>query len=132
MQLSSIAPPPRSSQLIQPLRILVCPIEVVRGLVKLPFAFLSHWRRAGQKRSDLLTAQRLERSSHFQRLLQDGKRIASGDDHAGRQREGVLEAFDRLSGLALKDQAIAHGLHAQYSDVVLYQDGKHFLFEAVV
>src|SRR5882762_9673629 len=57
--------------LVQPLRILIRPIEVVRRLIKFPFAFLGYRCRASQESGDLFTAQGFEGSCNFKRLLQD-------------------------------------------------------------
>jgi hypothetical protein len=43
-----------------------------------------------------------------------------------------VQALGGRGGLAIENNFVAHGLHAEHSDIVLNQHGEHFLFEALI
>src|SRR5713101_9063103 len=69
----------------QPLRVLIDPVEMVARLVQLVPPALGNCRGLRQQLRDLGLAQRLKTARRLQRLLKNGRRIAAGDDDAGRQ-----------------------------------------------
>src|SRR5579863_451625 len=64
-------------------------------------------------------------------LLKDRHRITAGDDDAGRKIHRVREALGWCDSLALKDDVVAHGFHAEHADTVLDQNRQDSLFETV-
>src|SRR5271165_99743 len=116
--------------LAKPLGIGVRAVEIVIRFVqfKLPsFRSLCGFRK---NRCNLGRVEWLKTTGCLQSLLKNGQRIATGDDHTGGKIHGVVKAFHRGSCFALENEMVAHGLHAEYPDVVFEQDGKHLLFEA--
>ncbi len=55
-----------------------------------------------------------------------------GDDDAGGQIHGEMEALDRKKCVASEKQPGAHGLHAEDADFIFDEDGKDFLPKAFV
>jgi hypothetical protein len=64
-------------------------------------------------------------------LLQDGHRVAAGDDHARRKIHRVIQTLGRRNGLALKDDVVAHRFHAKHPNTVLCQNREDSFFETV-
>jgi hypothetical protein len=52
-------------------------------------------------------------------LLKDRHRIAASDDDTGGEIHRLMETLDRCNGLALKDEVVANGLHAEYPNATL-------------
>src|SRR5208283_4590403 len=74
----------------------------------------------------------MEVPSQIQCLLQYRHRVTAGDHNAGRQTERVAQALDRRDLAALQNDGVAHRLHAEHTDVLLLQDGKHDFLEALI
>src|SRR5258705_3898280 len=99
-------------------------------LVEFKLSALASLGSLFQYSRNLLRAQWLKAARRIQRLLQDLYRIASGDYYASGKAHGIVQALDGAHCLALENERVAHGLHAQHADVLLHQNRKHLGFEA--
>src|SRR6266850_2238083 len=106
--------------LAQPLRILISTVEVVACLVQLKLSRLGSFGGFRQHDRDLLLVQGSKAAGRIQRLLQDSHRIASRDYYAGGKVHGIVQAFNGADRLTLKKEGVAHRLHTQDADVLLY------------
>src|SRR5271165_2793604 len=117
--------------LTQPLRILVRTIEVVAGFVALELSFARGGSGLCQQRCHIVGSHRFKAAGRLQRLLQNLERVATGDDHAGRQVHGVVQTFDRRGRLAVEDQFVPQRFHAEHSNPVLDQNRENLFLKAV-
>src|SRR5437879_10736352 len=106
----------------QPLWIMVSSVKVMGGLVLLELAVPCGLGSLGQEACDFIFTHGLEGPHGFESLLENGQRIATGDDHAGGQIHRVMQALERSGSLALQDDVVAHRLHGEHADIVLHQD----------
>src|SRR4029077_1746978 len=120
------------SGLAEPLRIVDRAVEIVGGLVALELAIASGLLRSSEEGSDFRGAERLETAGSVKSLLDVGERFAAGDDDAGGQIHGEVEALDGGKSIAAKEQTCAHGLHAENTDFIFHKNGKDFLAKAFV
>src|SRR5258708_3037247 len=85
----------------QPLRILVCSIEVVRSFVAFELAFSGRHGSLREQSRDFGLAQWLETARSIERLPKNLQRITSSNHHARGQVHGVMQAFYRGCSLAV-------------------------------
>jgi hypothetical protein len=121
-----------TSPSFQPLRIVERTVKIMRRFVEFILPALRSSCSLRQKGGHLFPAQGLEGAGNLQRLLQNRERIATGNDDAGRQVQGILQAFHRFGRLTPEDQAVAHGFHAQHAYVVFQKHRQYFFLETVV
>jgi hypothetical protein len=95
--------------LFQPLRIVERTVEVVSRFVKLILSPLGSFFSLREECGHLSLTQGMKGTSHLQGLLQNRKRVATCNDDAGWQIQGIPQAFYRFDRFALEDQAVSQG-----------------------
>src|SRR5207248_9843139 len=78
----------------QPLRMVSCRIEVLRGFEKFVIASCGGLFGFPQESGNLFLSHWLECSCCFKGLVEDLRAIDSSDDDRGRQVHGVVQAID--------------------------------------
>ena len=115
------------------------PLGIVKGSVEMMAGFVEFMRTSlcglgspGQQSRDLRLAQGPEIAGGRQRMLKNGERVASSNDHTGREAHCIVEAFQWIDRLALQNERIAQRLHPQYADVFRQQYREHFFLETII
>jgi hypothetical protein len=62
---------------------------------------------------------RLKTTSRLESLLKERHRIAASEDDIGGEIHRLMETLDRCNGLALEDEVVANGLHAEHPNATL-------------
>ncbi len=119
------------SALAKPLRVGDGAVEVVSCFVEFELAGLRRLCGLGEKSCYLRRVHRLKSPGGLEGLVKDRKRIAACDDNAGGKIHRIVQTLDCGSGLALENEMVAHGFHAENPHVVPGQDRQHFLLETV-
>ena len=107
-------------------------VEIARGLVTFKPAIPRRLGGLRQQFGDLRFIHGPKTARGLQGLLKDGQGIATGDDDAGGQIHGKVEALDGGKSIAAEEETCAHGLHAENTDFILHKNGKDFLTKAFV
>ena len=107
-------------------------VEIVGGLVAFELAVAGGLLCSGKQGSGVGGGERFETARDVKSLLDVGQRFATGDDDAGGQIHGKVEALDGGKSIAAEEETCAHGLHAENTDFILHKNGKDFLTKAFV
>lgn len=118
--------------LAQPLRVLVRPVEIVRGFVEFVLPLIRCGRGSAKQLSDVVLAHGLKTTDRIESLLKNWERFAACNHHASRQVHGIVQTLNGRCRLAAKDDAVAHGFHAEHTYIVLHKHREYFLFETVI
>src|SRR6266704_691013 len=100
--------------------------------IKLELSRFRGFCRFCQKRGNSGRIHRLKTAGRLESLLKNRERIAARDNNTSRKIHSVVKALYRGGCLALENNVITHGLHAEHAAIVLVQDGQIFLFETIV
>lgn len=116
--------------LAEPFWILGGRIELHRGFEQFELAVLGGVGGAGEEGGDLVGGQGFEVFGGVDGLVENFHAVDAGDDDGGGEVEGVLQTFDGFDGVALENDAAAHGFHAEHADALLDELGQDLVFEA--
>ena len=83
---------------------------------------------AGEEIGGLLVGEGFEGAGGGEGLVEDVRVVDAGDDDGDGLREGELEAFHGLEGVAFEQAGVAEGFHGEDTDALLVGDGDD-LFE---
>src|SRR5882724_3103304 len=105
--------------LAEPLRIGIGAIELVTRFIELELADFRGFRSFCEERRKFGRVERLKTAGSLESLLENGKRIAAGNDDTGGKVHRVVKAFHGGGCLALENKVVTHRLHTEHARAVL-------------
>ena len=108
--------------LAKPLWVGVSAVEPVARLIKLELPRFRSLCCFFKKRRNLGRIDRLKTAGSLKSLLKNRERVAACDNNASGKIHRVVKALHGGSCLALENNVVTHGLHAEHADFILKQD----------
>src|SRR5213076_453758 len=121
---------PSKRVLTQPFGVPLRAVEARAGFVQLVLAFQGGGPGALQEACDLGLRERLEGADGFEGLVEDLLTVDAGDLHSDGQIQAVVQRLNGLNRVAVEDERVPEGLHAEWRDAFAIKHGQHFALEA--